>query len=331
MNLQQIEALCGVVRNHFSISAAAEALNRSQPGLSRQIKEIEQELGIRVFSRTRNKVKALTPQGEEVFRIGQRVLRDIRNMQQIGNGSAREDTGELKIATTHVHARYSLPGVIRKFSLRYPDVLLTLRQGDPAQCADLVANGDADIGITTASRTSEEVVAIPIYKLTRSVIVARSHPLARDRRPTLKKLAAYPLVAYSPSFSGRSIVDEAFARAGVRPRVVCSAIDADVSKIYVEQGMGIAILASIAYDPARDRNLVAIDASHLFRPGMLHVVLRKHSYLHGRALAFMALYAPHIGASLMRSAMDGGEIDRQALAQKAPIARFANVAPEETA
>jgi len=324
MNLQQIEALCGVVRNRFSISAAAESLHRSQPGLSRQIKEIEQELGVRVFARTRNKVVALTPHGEEVLRIGQRILRDMKNLHQVGVGDRRDDAGELRIATTHVHARYSLPRVIRAFSTRFPNVLLTLRQGDPAQCAELIAQGEADIGITTAvaARTAEDIVAVPIYRLSRCVITPAGHPLTREKSLTLKKLAEYPLVAYSPSFSGRSIVDEAFARAGLRPHVVCSAIDADVSKTYVELGMGIAILARIAYDGARDRNLVAMNADHLFRPGVLNLVLRKHSHLNSRALAFVQLYAPHLAESTVRRAIDGAEIDRPALMQCAPVASF---------
>lgn len=323
MNIQQIEALCGVVRNRFSISTAAEVLSRSQPQLSRQIKDLEQELGVRLFSRTRNKVLSLTPNGEEVMRIGQRILRDVKNLQQVGNEDASTSRGELTIATTHVHARYSLPKVIRRFSTRHPEVTLTLRQGDPAQCADLIANGEADIGITTlGSKTPEDVVAIPIYKLSRCVIVPRNHRLVQEKTLTLKKLAEFPLVAYSPSFSGRSIVDEAFARAGLRPRVACTAIDADVSKTYVELGMGIAILARVAFDPARDRNLVALDAEHLFRPGLLHVVLRKHSYLSARACTFVTLYAPHLDRELIRKAMNGLEIDRSKVTQKTPVASF---------
>jgi LysR family transcriptional regulator, cys regulon transcriptional activator len=324
MNLQQLEALCSVVRNRFSISGAAESLRRSQPGLSRQIKELEEELGVRIFSRTRNKVISLTPQGEEVLRIGQRIVRDIRNLQQVASENATDDAGELRIATTHVHARYTLPKVMKAFSVRNPKSLLTLRQGDPAQCWELVARGEADIGISTAAglRQAEDAVAIPIYKLSRCVIVPRDHPLMREKMVTIKRLAEYPLIAYSPSFSGRSIVDEAFARAGLRPKVVCTAIDADVSKTYVELGMGIAILARIAFDPARDGKLIALEADHLFRPGILYLILRKHSYLSRRAYSFVSMYAPHITADLIRRAMDGGDIDRVRLSQKAPVAGF---------
>jgi LysR family cys regulon transcriptional activator len=153
--------------------------------------------------------------------------------------------------------------------------------------------------------------------------VPRGHPLLRERHLTLKKLAEYPIVAYSSAFSGRSIVDEAFARAGLQPKVICSAIDADVSKTYVELGMGIGILAKLALDPARDRNLVAIDADHLFRPGILHVVLRRHGYLTKHAYAFLSMFAPHASGDLLRRAMEGGDIDRARLMQRAPMAEFA--------
>lgn len=324
MNLQQIEAVCGIVRNGFNMSAAAGALRRSQPGLSRQIKELEHELGVRIFSRTRNKIVALTPQGEKILRIGQRIVRDVRNLHQLGSDETAEGGGELRIATTHVHARYSLPNVLKTFTRRFPEVLLTLRQGDPMQCCELVAAGEADIGITTvAEKAIDEIVSIPAFRLSRCVIAPRDHPIVREKTLTLKKLAEYPIIAYSSAFSGRWIVDEAFARAGLRPRVACSAIDADVCKTYVELGMGIAILARIAFDPARDRTLVAMDADHLFRAGVLNLVFRKHGYLTRHAGAFVTMFAPHVSAGLIERGMDGAEIDRARLGQKAPVARFA--------
>ncbi len=323
MNLQQIEGVCGIVRNGFNISVAAEVLHRSQPTLSRQVQDLERELGVRIFARTRNKVVALTPQGEEILRIGQRMVLDAKNLARIGSLESSDGAGELKIATTHLHARYSLPRVIKTFAARFTGVLLTLRQGDPIQCCKLIAGGEADIGITTvAEKTDSEIVTIPAFKLSRCVIAPRDHPILREKTLTLKKLAEYPIVAYSTPFSGRWIVEEAFARARLRPRIVCSAIDADVSKTYVELGMGVAVLARIAFDPARDRSLAAINADHLFQPSILNLVFRKHSYLTRHAHEFVSLLAPHVSADLIRSGMDGAEFDRARLGREAPVATF---------
>jgi len=324
MNFQHIEAICGIAKNGFNISATAEALSRSQPGLSRQLKELEAELGVKIFHRTRNKVVSLTPQGEIILRIGRRIICDYRSLHQLADDESAEGSGELRIATTHVHARYSLPKIFKKFTAGHPGVLLTLRQGDPMQCSELVATGEADIGISTViGRISDDLVAIPIFKLTRCILAAKGHPIAKERALTLKKLAEYPIIAYSSSFSGRWIVDEAFAQAGIKPHIICSAIDADVSKAYVELGMGIAILAQIAFDPERDRNLVALPADQLFRPGVLNLVLRKHGYLSGYARDFVSSLAPHVSLELIGRAMEGAEIDKTRLAQRAPVARFA--------
>jgi len=321
LSIAQIEAVCAIVRSNFNFSAAAVALDRSQPTLSRQVQELERALGVRIFTRSRNKVVALTPKGEEILRIGQRMLRDARNLAEVGRADAAEDSGELRVATSHLHARYALPRVMKTFAARFPGVALTLRQGDPVRCCEFVAAGDADIGVTTVGeKFAGEIVTIPAYRLARCVIAQRGHPLAREKNLTLKKLAAFPLVAYSAPYSGRAIVDEAFARAGLKPRVVCSAIDADVSKTYVEIGMGIAILANIVFDPARDRGLVAMDAGHLFRPSIINLVMRRHAYLSRQALAFVSLFAPHLAAGLVRKAIDGGDIDRAKLAREAPLA-----------
>ena len=321
LTLEQIGAVAAIVRAGFNISAAAAALDRSQPTLSRQIQDLERVLGVRVFARTRNKVVGLTPKGEEILRIGQRMLRDAKNLAEVGRADAVEDSGELKIATTHLHARYLLPRVMKTFAARFPGVMLTLRQGDPLRCCELVGEGEADIGITTVGeKNSADIVTIPAYRVERCVIAPRGHPLAREKNLTLKKIAAFPLVAYSAPYSGRRIVDEAFARAGLKPRIVCSAIDADVSKTYVEIGMGIAVLAAIAVDPARDRGLVAMDAGHLFKPSVLNLVVRRHAYLSRQALEFIRLFAPHIGAALIRKAVEGGELDRAQLVREAPLA-----------
>ncbi|MGZ9080186.1 MAG: LysR substrate-binding domain-containing protein, partial [Burkholderiales bacterium] len=308
MNLHHIEAVSAVVAHDFNISAAGAALSRSQPTLSRQIQQLERALGVRIFVRTRNKVVALTPTGEEILRIGQRIALDVRHLKHIAQS---EDAGpkELRIATTHLHARYTLLRVMKTFASRFGDVVLTLQQGDPKQCGDLVARGEADIGFTTFSAGDRpDIAAIPTFRLSRSVIVPRDHPLTREKTITLKKLAAYPLVAYSAPFSGRRIVEEAFARAGINPRIVCSTIDADVSKTYVEAGMGIAVLASVSFDPARDRGLVAIDAGHLFESNVMSMLVRKRGYLGRFAREFVSMLAPHVSPAVIRDAVEGVEL-----------------------
>lgn len=323
MNLQQIEAVCAIAANRLNMSAAATALRQSQPTLSRHLQNLERELGIDIFVRTRNRIVALTPRGEEVLRIGQRILRDTRDLALLRDADAPGSAGELRIATTHLHARYSLPAVMHAFTRRHPKVALTLRQGDPGQCCDLVAAGEADVGITTVpARHTKAVVVLPAYRLARCVLVPRGHPLTRRRKLTLALLAEYPMVAYSAPYSGRWIVEEAFERAGLKPRIVCSAIDADVSKTYVELGMGIAVLARIAYDERRDRALTALDAQHLFAPSVLHLVVRRHSHLPRHAQEFLAAFAPHIEGALLRQAAEGGEVDLAQLTRGAPVARF---------
>ena len=321
MNLQQIQAICAVTRHRYNMSAAAKTLGRSQSVLSRQVKALELEVGTRIFVRTRNKVVGLTPEGQRVHRIGERVLLDLKSLGQIGEENSPEAGGELRIATTHVHARYLLPGAIKSFNARFPSIALTLQQCDPGQCRDMISAGEAEIGIITmATRTEAPIVTIPAYRIPRCVIAPKGHPLTRVSNLTLKDLANYPLVAYPSTFSGRTIVEEAFVSAGIKPRIVCSATDADVCKTYVELGMGVAILATVAFDPTTDRGLVAMDAGHLFRPGVLNLVFRKHGILTRPLESFVTLFAPHVPRDLMRAAMEGAAFDRNHLIREAPVA-----------
>ncbi|OGA41367.1 MAG: hypothetical protein A3G24_06375 [Betaproteobacteria bacterium RIFCSPLOWO2_12_FULL_62_13] len=322
MNFHQIESVCEIVKQRFNMSEAALALNRSQPALSRQIAQLEKDLGVRVFSRTRNKIVGLTPEGGEVYTIGQRIAREVEQLRHVVSGAA-EGNPELRIATTHTHARYSLPKVIKRFNEQSPKVLLNLRQGgDPLQCCQLVADGEADVGITTdIERLPRESVAIPAFKLSRCVLAPRTHPVTREKL-TLQKIAQYPIIAYSRPPGGRWVFDSAFAEAGLRPRIAMSAIDADVSKTYIALGLGIAVLASIAYDPEQDRNLIALNADHLFRPGLIVLVFRRGAYVSRHTYAFLSLFAPHIPPVLIRRWVDGQETDRAQLIRTVPTAKF---------
>jgi len=295
MNLRQLRSLCEVVDRGLKISDAAQALFRSQPSISRQIQELEAELGIAIFRRKRNRVLELTPQGVEVLAIARRIVNDVDNLGRLGAELAAVEQGEFVIATTHTQARYTLPDVVERFQRSYPRVRLSLRQGTPAQCCELVLRRQADIAICTeTAERSTDLVQIPCFLLNRSVVVPRRHPLLRVKPLSLEALARYPVITYDEGFSGRWIVNQAFADRDLKPTVVLSAIDADVSKTYVEKGLGIAILATVAFDGRRDGRLARIDARHLFAPSRLNVVARPDVYLRGYMLEFVRLFAPHL-------------------------------------
>ena len=306
MNLKQLKALCEVVDRGYTISGAAQSLYRTQPSITRQIQELEKELGIALFVRKRNKLLDLTPQGREVVTIARRMLDEAKNIRRVSDELSQLGAGEFSIATTHTQARYTLPPVIRKFMASHPRVKLNLRQGTPAQCCELVAQGKADIAICTETQNPPaEVVVMPCYGLSRSLVTPPRHPLLRVKSLTLAAIARYPIITYDEGFSARSIVDKAFADSGLTPNVVLSAIDADVSKAYVEMGLGIAILATIAFDARKDVNLRQRDAKRLFAPSTLGIVVRPKSYLRGYMIDFMWMFAPALKRSDLDRAIAG--------------------------
>jgi LysR family transcriptional regulator, cys regulon transcriptional activator len=320
MNIQQIKTVCEITKRRFNMSLAAAVLHRSQPALSRQIAELESELGFRVFSRTSNRIVGLTPLGEQVLAIGERVTREMDALRELGAGSA-DGGSELRIATTHTHARYALPRVIKRFTEQWPHVLLNLRQGDPAQCFQLIARGEADLGITVEiERIPRDVITIPIYRLARCVLAPRGHPLSHGKL-TLKRVAEYPMIAYSRPPDWRWLFEGAFADAHLKPRIVLSALDADVSKTYVSLGIGIAILATMAFEPAKDSGLSAIDADHLFRPGILTAVFRRGVYIPRHAQAFLSGFCPHMDTEFFQQCVDGMSFDRQKLLRSIPLTK----------
>jgi LysR family cys regulon transcriptional activator len=319
MNLQQIQAACTVARNGLNISAAAVSLNKSQSAVSRQIKELEIDLGLQIFLRTRNRVVGLTPQGESALQIIERMQDDMTALQKLSRSSSAAAEGEIRIATTHIYARYVLPKAIKTLSDRFPKIAAMLQQADPVQCREIIGRGAADIGIVTmTSNRVDSVVTIPAYKLPRCVVVPVGHPLIDLPAFTLAQLANYPIIAYPPPFSGRAIVRDTFAAAGLDPRIVCSATDADVSKAYVELGMGVAVLAMAAVDKVKDTGLVALDASHLFPPGILTFVFRKNGYVPHNVRAFIEILAPHLEMAQVLHAVSGAIVDQDAWTAKAP-------------
>lgn len=284
---------------------AAHAVHRSQSNVTRQVQLLEKELGFEIFARNRNKLLRITPQGEEILRIARRMLLDADNMLRIGRNVANDDRGQFTIATTNFQARYVLPPAIAKFVAKYPKVGLSLRQGTPAQCYELLTSGKADLAVCAGDDIPEELATLRCYRFYRSILTPLRHPLLRMSPLTLEALAQYPLITYDEAFSGSSILRKAFADKGLTPKIVLSAVDADVSKIYVRMGLGIAIVATIAFDPKQDLKLRSIDARHLFKPSHLSLILRRRAHLRNFVADFMVMVAPKIDRALIEETAFG--------------------------
>ncbi len=305
MKLQQLRYLCEVANQGLNLSRAAETLHTSQPGISKQIRLLENELEIDIFVRNGKRVVKVTPPGQAILEIAERMLRDAKNLKQVGQEFANEATGSLTIATTHTQARYALPAAIKHFTARYPKVKLILRQGNPTQIAELVTSGEADIAIATeAIQLFHELVMLPCYQWNRCIIVPPRHPLLKLEKLTLEAIAQYPIITYDFAFTGRSKINQAFDAKGLVPNVVLTAIDADVIKTYVELGLGIGILAQMAFEPKRDKHLRSIDASHLFEPSTTRIGISRNSYLRGYVFDFIELFAPHLNHAVVKAAME---------------------------
>jgi LysR family cys regulon transcriptional activator len=304
MNLRQLQYLHEIARQNLSVSRAAKALFTSQPGISKQIRLLEEELGVTIFTRAGKRLVGVTEPGTRVLTMVAHVLGEVGNIRQVSDEYSGAEGGDLTIATTHTQARYALPGVIKNFLARYPRVRVRLHQGNPTQIAEMALSGEADIAIATeAIAEYNELVMLPCYEWNRSVIVPPRHALLKERRLTLAKIARYPLVTYDFAFAGRSEMNRAFAAAGLAPDVVLTAIDADVIKTYVELGLGIGIIATMAYDPKRDRRVRAIDARHLFEPSSTKIGIRRGLFLRGYIYDFIELFAPKLTRVAVDAAM----------------------------
>ena len=306
MNLQQLRYLCAIVDHGLNVSDAAEALHTSQPGISKQVRQLEDEIGVRVFVRQGKRLASLTPAGEAVIATARRALKEVGNLKAVGAEFRSEDEGTLAIATTHTQARYVLPPVLRDFVARYPKVKLELHQGNPVQVAEATVRGAADVGIATEALASfSELITLPCYQWNRCVLVPRGHPLTAVRPLTLEALARHPIVTYDFTFTGRSQINAAFDAEGLTPNVVLTALDSDVIKTYVEMGMGVGIIAQMAWDPARDTNLEKLEAAHLFAPSMTRIALRRGVLLRGYVYDFIARFAPALDRATVDAALAG--------------------------
>lgn len=312
MNLQQLRYVHEVARRGLNVSEAAEALFTSQPGVSKQIRLFESELGIEIFVRHGKRLVGITEPGREVIAIAERMLRDVNNLRQVGDEFSRESSGRLSIATTHTQARYVLPSVIKGFAAAWPQVTLELHQGSPRQVCEMVLAGEADLAIATEAITEyDDLAMLPCYQWNRCIVATPRHPILQERPLTLEAIARYPLITYDDAFTGRSLINKAFLGRGLKPGVVLTAIDSDVIKTYVAMDLGIGIVARMAFDAAQDRNLGMVDASHLFESSTTRLGLRRNAYLRGFVYSFIELFAPHLTRRMVDTALAGGGDDYQ--------------------
>lgn len=304
MKLQQLRYIVEVLNHNLNVSATAESLYTSQPGISKQVRMLEDELGIQVFGRSGKHLTHVTPAGRDIINIAQEILSKVESIKQVAREHTLPDQGKLNIATTHTQARYALPDVIKGFMKKYPKVSLHMHQGTPSQISDAAAKGEADFAIATeALHLYNDLVMLPCYHWNRSIVVKRDHPLAKTRTITLEDVAKYPLVTYVFGFTGRSELDDAFNQLGLEPKIVFTATDADVIKTYVRMGVGIGVVATMAVDRLADTDLVAIDASHLFKPSTTKIGFRKGSFLRHYMYEFIERFAPHLTRDIVDKAI----------------------------
>ena len=306
MNFQQLRIVHETVRRNFNLTEVAAALFTSQSGVSKHIKDLEDELGLELFVRKGKRLLGLTEPGEELAVVVDRMLMDARNIKGIAAQFSNKDHGQLTIATTHTQARYALPRVVTRFKQAYPKVHLVLHQASPNEIATMLQDGRADIGIATETLAEvSDCVSFGFYGWHHSVIVPAGHPLEGVTPLTLEAIAEHPLITYHQGFTGRTRIDQTFARAGLTPDVVMSALDADVIKTYVELGLGVGILASMAFNPTRDPGLRKLDSEHLFAENVTRIAVRRGHYLRGFAYRFIELCAPELTEAAVANAVGG--------------------------
>jgi len=306
MNLHQLRFVREAVRQNFNLTEAAKALFTSQPGVSKAIIELEEELGVDIFTRHGKRIRGLTEPGRAVLKSVELVMQEIESLKRIGKEFAAQDSGSFTIATTHTQARYSLPRVVQLFAQKYPKVRLSLLQGNPRQIAEMVLHDQADIAIATeAIAEMEGLLSLPCYQWEHIVVVPPEHALLKAKPLTLEEIANYPLITYDTAFAGRNKIDQAFARRSLKPDILLEAIDADVIKTYVELGMGVGIIAGMAFDAERDRGLRALSAGHLFGTNVSRVAIKQGAYLRSYVYTFIELMTPTLNRKLVEGLMNG--------------------------
>jgi LysR family cys regulon transcriptional activator len=303
MKLQQLRYIWEVAHHDLNVSATAQSLFTSQPGISKQIRLLEDELGVEIFARSGKHLTHVTPAGQAILETAGEVLRKVESIKSVAQEYSDEKKGSLSLATTHTQARYALPKTISTFIERYPEVSLHMHQGTPMQISEMAADGTVEFAIATeALELFSDLVMMPCYRWNRCILVPRDHPLTQTSRLSLEDVAAHPIVTYVFGFTGRSKLDEAFIERGLVPKVVFTAADADVIKTYVRLGLGIGIVAHMAYDPSIDNDLVALDAGHLFDASVTRIGCRRGTFLRGYMYDFIELFAPHLTRDVVEAA-----------------------------
>ena len=304
MNLQQLRAVRETSHQGYNLTTVAAALHTTQPAISRQIRELEQELGVELFTRHGKRLTGHTAAGREIVPIVERLLQEQANLRTAAADFGQRDAGELVVATTHTQARYALPRVVTQFRKKFPQVKLAFHQSEPQRIVAAVRSGEADVGIATESLAlATDLLSFPCYTWNHVVVVPADHPLVMSTRPSLQDLAHYPIVTYEVIFTGRPHIDEAFARANVKPDIVLTALDSDVIKTYVREGMGIGIIAAMAFDPRTDNDLRAIDAAHLFASNVTRLAIRRGVELRSYVYDFIELFAPTLTRTTITQAL----------------------------
>lgn len=306
MNLHQLRFVREAVRQNYNLTEAAKALFTSQPGVSKAIIELEEELGVDIFTRHGKRIRGLTEPGRVVLRSVEMIMKEVDSLKRIGKEFAAQDSGSLTIATTHTQARYALPRVVQAFMQKYPKVRLSLLQGNPKQIAEMVQKDQADLAIATESIADVDgLVTMPCYQWEHVVVMTAEHPLLKLKEMTLEDLAQYPLITYDAAFAGRKKIDHAFEVRGLKPDVLLEAIDADVIKTYVELGMGVGIIAGMAFDSERDRNLRAIGVGQLFGMNVSRLAVKNGAYLRSYVYTFIELLSPTLTRKMVDQVISG--------------------------
>lgn len=303
MKLQQLRFFVEIVRHNLNISDAAQTLCTSQPGISKQIRLLEQELHLTLFVRNGRNLTELTLAGEKIMALAVEILNKADDIHQIAQ-DCNNQQGVLAVATTHTQARYILPDVVRRFIDCFPEVSLNLQQGTPLQVAKLASLGDVDLAIATeAVEGFDNLLTMPCYQWNRCVVVKKDHPLARLPVLGMMDIVKHPIITYVYGYTGRYKLDEAFAASGLEPNIVLTAVDADVIKTYVKLGLGVGIIANMAFDRREDEGLISLDAGHLFGSSITHIALRKDKFIRDYIYKFIEIFAPHLDENVVKRAM----------------------------
>ena len=295
MKLQQLRCVYQIVQNDFNISKAAEFLHTSQPGVSKQIQLLEDEVGIKIFQRNGKRLTGLSDAGNDLYKSISEIIREVSNIKNISHEHENDDTGSFTIATTHTQARYKLPKVVKAFVKKYPKIDLNIHQGDPSQVTEQILKGDADVGIATESiGHNANIICIPCYSWNRVLVFPKNHALSSIKEITLQNIASYPMITYDYAFTGSTIVSKVFKEANISPNIMLTAIDADVIKTYVELNLGVGLIAEMAYDKNKDLALGSRDVSHLFPTSTTYIGIRKETFVRGFVYEFIKMFTPDI-------------------------------------